>query len=271
MKLFLYRLSLTEQEQPNLFHTADRQTRAEFLRMHFSRSFSFDYRKDIKLRYEFIQEDRGIIYAALCRWASESFESDPSDPFVVSEGGQWRKSTFFLNVNDDEQVVAVENVIGVGLPNSILAGVVETVNALSDSNPFRIDAFALQKSGSFNAAVSAYPGPVTSVKFDLVVPNPIDSEGETKAALKKLRERTGAERIGERLQSDKGLKTENPYIQEIVDYAESGGGDVTAKSGQDEIYNSKKTIRSTQIPDDLRPTGSLISSLYETVVGHLKR
>lgn len=270
MKVFLYRLSLTEQEQGDLFES-QKIDRKNFLRKWFSKSFSFDYRKDTSLRYEFIQEDQGVIYSALCRWIPEQAENDPSDPFVKYEAGRWKKATFLLNTNDDEQVVAVESVVGVGLPNAILAGLVEAVNLSSYSVPYRIDAVSLPTSGSFNAAVGSYPGPITSIQFDLVVPNPIDAEGETKEALRKLRERTGADRLNEKIQSEKGLRTDSDYVQDIVDYAELGGGDITARSGTDEVYDSKKSVRSTAIPDELKPSGSPIENLFEIVSSVLKR
>lgn len=270
MKVFLYRLSLTENQQPELFER-DEVDRKSFLRRWLCRSFSFDYRKDIKLRYEFIQEDRGAIYAALCRWIPENAENDPLDPFAISEGGRWKKAAFLINLNDDEQVAAVENAVGVGLPNAILAGLVEAINAQTLGEPFKIDAFSLPKEGSFNAAVGAFPGPITAIQFDLVVPNPIDAEGETKEALRKLREKTGAERIGQRLNSEKGLKTDSSYIQEIVEYAENGGGDISAKSGGEEVYDSRKTVRSAELPDEIKPTGSKIENLFNLASEILRR
>lgn len=268
LKLFLYRLSLTEAAQLDLFEPQSAIGRKEFLLSQFKKSFAFDYRKDIKLRYSFIQEEAGIIYAALCRWTPEDAETDPSDPFVVSEGGRWRKATFLLNINDDEQVVGVESVVGVGLPNSILGGLIETINAESLGEPFRIDAFALPTSGSFNSAVGSYPGPITAIQFDLVVPNPIDAEGETKEALKRLRERTGADRIGEKLQSENGLNTAGDYIQSVVDYAEKGGGNVSAKSDGEIVYDSKNSVRSATVPDELRPAGTTIAYLF-SIVEHI--
>jgi len=273
MKVFLYRLSLTEESQLDLFEdgTSPVPSRKEFLEKVFTRSFSFDYRKDIKLRYEFIEERVGIIYSAVCRWIPENAEIDPKDPFAVAEGGRWKKAAFFLNVNDDQQVVGLEAVNGVGGPNPVLAGLVEAINEINASEPYRIDAFSLPLEGSFRAAVGAYPGPVTSLKFDLVVPNPTDAEGETREALKKLREKTGMDRLKEEYKSEKGLKTDGEYIQDIVEYTESGGGDVIASSYGDEIYNSKKTVRSADVSDELRPTGEPKRDLLHTLLELLKK
>ncbi|SLN48830.1 hypothetical protein ROJ8625_02388 [Roseivivax jejudonensis] len=268
MKLFLYRLSLTDQYAGGLFEGVYEPeiSREEFLRRRLSSSFGFDYRKGIRLRYEFIQEDRGIIAAALCRWIPETAENDPADPFAQSEGGRWKRAAVFCNISDDQQVVGLEDVNGVGTPDSILGGLVETINAFTLGEPYRIDAEALPRSGSFREAVSGFPGPITSIKFDLVVPNPPDAEKETREALKRLREETGMERRKEELSSEHGLNVDSEYINGFVQYSEEGGGNIVAKSASEEVYNSNKMVRYATISDELRPTGSPIKNLFNALI-----
>ena len=274
MKLFLFRLSLSEPDQKGLFSkiTEAQLTREEFLRRIFSVSFSFDHRKDIKLKYHFIEEVDGVIYAAICRWVSEEAETNQIDPFEKSNLGRWKKAAFLFNIKDDQQVLGIDFVNGVGRPNSVVSSLVETVNAITLGQEYRIDFFNLPTAGSFNKAVREYKGDITSVSFDLVIPNPPSVEDSTRKALRELREKTGAIKKKETLESQSGLKTESSYIQELVDYTEKGGGRTVAKSGSEEVYNSQKTARSITVSDDLRPkTTESKASLISRIAARLTK
>lgn len=204
MKLYLYRLSLTEREQLDLL-TAP-ATREEFLRKYFTRSFSFVGWGGVTLRYEFIQEDDQVIAGAICRWVSETAQADPSNPFVEVEGGRWLRSAFFFNMEDHQQVFAIESASAVGAPQAVLASLVKHINLESGGIPYNIEVAEINVKGSFSDAVRSYPGPITTLTFRFVVPNPTDVEKETREALKKLGRRTGAEEVIEKLKSSGGIK-----------------------------------------------------------------
>lgn len=275
MKLFLYRLSLTENLQVSLFDVIERdgqpEPRYQYLKRQFERDFRFEYRKGIKLRYQHTQTDGDVIAGAICRWISEDIEADPSDPFVVSERGHWEKAAFFFNIGNDEQVFGLEQNPRVGLPQSVMTQLSKTINALTESHPYKIDVFSVNTSHSFRDAVLAYPGPITSLTFDLVIPNPTDAEGKTKKALKKLRRITNGDRFKSTTTSEEGLKVDNPLTRDAAKYAEDGGGDIVAKSGSDKVYDSKKTVKVVEIEEEFRPDGSEKAGLSDATSDKLKR
>lgn len=275
MKLYLYRFSLSESTQGNLFDVIERDGRPEdrfsFLKRVFERDFRFEYRSGIKLRYQHTQSDGGLLAGAICRWISEDLEGDPTDPFVVTEGGHWEKAAFFFNLSDDQQVFGLEYNSRVGLPNSVIKQLVTTVNAVNNLEVYKIDAFSVNVDKSFRNAVLSYPGPITSLTFDLVIPNPVDGEGVTKKALKKLRKLTNGDRYKATTSSVEGLKVDNAITRDAAKYAESGGGDIKAKSGMDTVYDSRKTVKTVEIEEKYRPTGEYISGLSEGTSDKLKR
>ncbi|MGR3660752.1 MAG: hypothetical protein ACU0CA_06115 [Paracoccaceae bacterium] len=120
-------------------------------------------------------------------------------------------------------------------------------------------------------AVASYPGPVTSLTLDLVLPNPTDGEGKTKEALKRLKRKAGADRLKATVKSDDGIKTKSKLVKDAVGYAESGGGDIIAKNGAFVIYNSKSTVKIEHVDESLRPDGSKIDGLEDGLSDKLKR
>ena len=195
----------------------------------------------------------GVIYAAICRNISEVAAADKSDPFNVSKIEVWKKATFLFNIKDDQQVIGLEAANGVGKPDSVIAGLTQTLNALKNGIPYRISVSSLPEAGSFQKAISMHPGRITSITFDLVTPNPPKVDDAIRKGLKELREETGASRRKETIESNDGLHTDAEYIQERAKYTEAGGGSAVAKSGRETVYNSDKKTRSINVPNELRP------------------
>jgi hypothetical protein len=202
---------------------------------------------------------------------SESFEGDPSDPFTETEGGRWAKAAFYFNIGNDEQVIGLEFVNAIGNVQAVIKGLVEAMNARGGGNPYRIDAHSVNVKNSFKKTVARYPGPVTSLTFDLVLPNPTDGEGKTKEALKKLKKRAGADRLKATAKSDDGIKTKSTMVKDAVGYAESGGGDIIAKDGKHVIYSSKSRVKVENVGEQFRPDGTEIDGLSSGLDGKLKR
>lgn len=271
MKLYLYRISLTEQDQGGLFADRRRISRLAFLSEQFGNSFHFSPRKNISLRYQVTQQDDEIIAGAVCRWVSDDAEADPDDPFITVEGGRWLKAAFFLNIERHQQVIGIEHNNRVASPASILEGLADYLNNRTESYPYIIEIKELNKKGSFYDAVNSYPGPVTSIKFRFIVPNPPDVEREVREALRKLGKRTGADEAIEVLKSRNGLNIDSDYVNDAVDYVEDGGGDVVAKDGGNKVYDSSSYVRTTEVSDDLAPNGTPIRNLSKFVKGLLRK
>jgi hypothetical protein len=271
MKLHLYRLSLTAADYDLFSDGSSRESRVSFLSRMLSAEFDFETRKGKILRYKPTQNDDGLMSGAVCRWMPESYEGDPSDPFGETDGGRWAKASFFLNVNDDQQVVGFERVSTIGKPGAVMKGLVNELNERAGGRPYRIDVFSVNVEQSFQKAVSLYSGPVTSLSFDLVLPNPTDGEGATKEALKRLRDKVNADRAKATVVSSDGLNTTDGLVKDAVEYAETGGGDVVAKDGRHVVFSSKNTVKTVDVDDSYRPDGTEIDGLKTGLSGKLER
>jgi len=153
----------------------------------------------------------------------------------------------------------------------VVRQLVTVVNALTLGVPYKVDAFALKIEHSFQKAVRAFPGPITSLTFDLVAPNPINGEGATKLALARLRKKENVDSVKTTLKSSEGLKLETGLISGAAAYAENGGGDIQAKSGNTIVYDSALQVKSVDIPDEFRPNGDEISGISDGLSGKLTR
>lgn len=60
-------------------------------------------------------------------------------------------------------------------------------------------------------------------------------------------------------------------MRDAVEYIESGGGDVTAKDGNETIFNSKQRVRNEDVPDELTPNGTRIQGVASTLKMLLRR
>lgn len=271
MKLYLFRISLTEREQKSLLSDHSNESRTDFLRRTFSQDYSINHWSDRIAEYKFVQEDDEVIAGAVCRWLPENREDDPEDPFTRQEGGKWHKSAFFFNIENHQQVFGIEHNTKVGSPSAILAALLKRINTSEIDAKFHAEGFELKERGSFRQAVAAYPGKVTTISFKFVVPNPPNVEEETREALKKLGKITGAETSKETLYSSAGLKTDSQYIDDAVSYVEDGGGEATAKDGQRTIYKSSEQVRTVSAPETLRPRGSPLSNIAAMIKGLLRK
>jgi hypothetical protein len=131
LKIFLYRLSLTAAPADLFDDPFKTETRKEFLTRLFKGEFSFDQRKGKRLKYQHTQTDDDVISGVICRWMSESFEGDPTDPFTETEGGRWAKAAFYFNLGNDQQVFGLEYVNAIGNVQAVIKGLVEAMNVKS--------------------------------------------------------------------------------------------------------------------------------------------
>lgn len=275
MLLHLFRFSLTERREESLFDKADVRfeylPRKEWLHKWFSSQLTLDGSRNRKFSYKTTQIDGDIISGVLARWESETIEGDPHDPFKIVEGGHWEKSSFFFNVGNDEQVFGIEYNVNVGKPSALVKLLTKKINETTGQNGYKVDAFSMNIENNFWSEISKHPGSITSLTFDLVIPNPIDGEGATKKGLMKLRRKFNGDHYKSTLSNSEGLKLDHPIIRDAEAYSAKGGGDTIAKDGKNIVYDSRKSGKTIEVDDDFKPTGQPITGLSDEVAGKLKR
>lgn len=276
MLLHLYRLSLSERHEPNLFEDGDERfrlpERIDYLFKWFGEAFSYEPRKDVSLRYIPTQIDDTVIAGVVARQISELKHSDEDDPFKEVEGIEWETANLFLNVGDDEQVMGVEvNRKVASKSGTLVQGLVAAINEISKPGGYKIDVFPVHDGEEFWSAVTDYDGPITSLTFDLVVPNPPDTKSPTKEALRKLQEKLNTRSVKETYSNQDGLDLQNEFVADRETYAASGGGDVVAKSGAETVFSSKDSVKKMEVDDDLRASGEPRDGLADSLKDRLKR
>lgn len=223
------------------------------------------------LRFEVSQVDDHIVAGVIGRWVSETIEADPSNIWATTDQDHWEKSAIFVNLDPHEQVVGIEYNRRVGKPSSMLKYLLIAANEASVTSGFKMDGFSITAESGFMAAVTSHPAPITTITFDLVVPNPTDAAGATSRALKRLKKRMNADRLKNTMSNKEGLNVSDPLIRDAADYAAHGGGDAIAKSDKDVVYDSRVNTSVVDIPEEIRPSGEEVGGLSEMLSGILKR
>lgn len=275
MKIYLFRLSLSERGGPSLFEQADERfskpSRTDFLAELFGKEWDFLGRGGKRLKYGFSQRDGEIISGVVGRWVTEEKEGDPADLWTTVEQNHWEKAALFLNLNPHQQVIGLEWKSSVGRPASLLKSLVTFLNETTSPSAYKIEFFAVSSRAEFWTAVNKYPAPITSLALDLVIPNPSDASGATARALKRLRKRLNADRYKGKATNKDGLNVNDSLVKDAVQYVAAGGGEIVAKSDDHIVYDSKDYVATVEIDETARPTGNVIERLASMLADKLKR
>lgn len=273
MKLPLYRFSLTEVDQLDCFDD-EPKSREAFFKEWFTNPFEFKSHGDITILYRPTQVDKTIITGCFARRTNKLIDCDPSDPFAKKEGIHWDLAAFFLNIGNDEQVIALEHKNGVGKPSSLLNGLVNHLNDKTSLNAYVLSFYSVNNEGKFLETMKSHhakDGKITSITFDMVVPNPANISSPTKDALKNLKEKLNAEKVSETVSNPDGLNLDNNEVKDRESYIQTGGGDIVAKDGSSVVYNSKDQQKHIEIDDEFYPDDSKKAGLFANLVKRLKR
>lgn len=276
MILHLYRLSLSPRKEPTLFDGNDerfkRHSREEHLKLFFGSNLDYYPKKNSSLKYIATDIEETIITGVIARQINEVKRSDADDPFREVEGIEWETANLFLNIGEDEQVIGVEvNRKISARSRTIIQDLVRAINDKSPEGSYKIDVFPMHSGDEFWEKVSDYGGQITSLSFDLVVPNPPDATSATKEALRNLQEELNLRRVKETYENPEGLDLQNSFVKGREKYASSGGGDVKAKSGKETVYDSKDKVRKVYVDDDFKATGKPRYGLAELFKSVLRR
>ena len=273
MKFPLYRFSLTKVSQLDLVDEA-LQSREDFLKEWFTNPLEFKSHGNITIKYHPLQTDQTIITGCFARRTDTLIDCDPADPYAQEDGIHWEKAAYFLNIGNDEQVIALEHKNGVGKPSSLLNGLINHLNDKTNRNAYVLNVHSINNKDEFWNAVKSHcakDGKITSITFDMVVPNPPDVTSPTKDALKKLKEQFNAKSVKETVSNPNGLRLDNDEVKHREAYIQTGGGEVIAKDGGTTIYNSKNKQKQIEIDDKLYPDGDKKSGLFANLSKLLKR
>lgn len=270
MKLFLHRLSLSEKSfQSNIFDyipsdegqgMRQAKTRIDWLFEVFGNEETFVYnaagQAAAEFRYICCQIEGDVIAGVIAKRKTAVGHYNINDPLAEEARDEWATVNVFLNLGDDEQVIAIENNLAVtSSPMKTLSDFIRAINVENaDQDGYKFDVFPILNEATFWDAIAKYPGKVRTLKIDLVVPNPEPSASTTAEELEQLRRSLNLQRKTEVYQSDDGLELNNDMIREREEYVRRGRGSLEAKDGNTLIFSSEKSTNAVEVSEETRIT-----------------
>ena len=270
MKLFLHRLSLSEKLfQSDIFDYApssegqemrSAKSRTDWLFEVFGSEQAFVYnapgQASAEFRYICCQIEDSVIAGVVAKRKTAVGHFDRNDPLAEEAREEWATVNVFLNLGDDEQVIAIENNLALtSSPMKTLSDLIRAINEKNaDVDGYKFDVFPVLNDATFWEAIERYPGKVRTLEIDLVVPNPEPSASITAEELEQLRKTMNLQRKTEVYQSDDGLELNNDMIRERAEYVRRGRGALKAKDGKTLIFSSEKSTKAVEVDEETRIT-----------------
>lgn len=178
-----------------MFGRVPMPSRYDFLKSRFTEQMDYEPRKNIFMGFFPTQTDGHVLSGVVAKRSPVNVSRSEANPFDESAGMAWERTAFFLNLDDDEQVLGVtDNKKVASRPAVLVSKLVQAFNEAAPSAPYKIDVFSLGHERKFWESVDLHNGKVTSLTFDLVVPNPPDTESPTKKALDELKRKIKAKK-----------------------------------------------------------------------------
>lgn len=277
MKLYLHRLSLTEKEfQRNIFEYSDSNgemplpmSRLDWLFAVFGSEKPIVYypkgHPGTEFRFICSQIENTIVAGVVAKRKQAVGKYNIEDPLDEQTREEWETCDLFFNLGDDEQVVGIEqNTRVASSPLKVLSDLVEAINNQNaETGSFSIDVFSLHNELSFWEAIEGHGGKVTSLRVDMVVPNPEPSASTTAEEMEELQKAMNLRKKTEIYSSEEGLVVDTPAMRDKEKYISRGHGAITAKNGSDVVFSSENSPTVESISDEFRisqdkkPTGLL--------------
>ncbi len=248
MRLDLIRLVLNPES--NLFGFAG--NREEWLRLAFSDPFAFTHRKQL---YHYVpvhpdpQATESILSGRVGREISVRENEPPEAGLETVTRDAWTAARVFIDPrsHEDGQKVAFE-ATSVGVPLSVLRSLVEHVNKRVDVS-YRIVPNPILSADSFREFLRSHPTDVVLVQFTLNAPNMFSDKSNVDEEMRAARDKLKAKKARITLASDQGMTLENPIIHQLAEYAAQGGGEIKAKTADNDGFSSRSKIENVNIDE----------------------
>ncbi|MET3602201.1 hypothetical protein [Martelella mangrovi] len=249
MRVFLFRFSLKQRQQRELFERTDSQgqeyTRETWLREKFSKEFKFVHRSNEFFFVPEASEITGIPTRLIVGWVARNRamkeRTAPWDGLDPTEHESWQAALIMIDPTDhaDGQKVAMESRPEVGnKPEAILASLAKHISDESPNGPFAVSAFPITIARSFMSFVEENKDKISSITYDVAVPNMFNGTDDFSEEMRNLRDNANISRVKTNLSSEGVITTEGTHLAEIAVHAEQGGGNIKARTIDDKTYNS---------------------------------
>lgn len=214
-------------------------SREEWIRSIFSEAFSFAHTNKT---FHWVPhgDQSDMILGTVERKKLRTQHRAPEEGAAEFDGEEWQGSIIIIDPvhRKDGQKLAFERDRDVGQPNAILDSIVSHFNKQQE-HPYTIVVKSLFDADTFRAFARRHGEVVKYVNFNFVVPNMFfGASTSVDQGLRRIGESTNAQTVDLRLQSEEGVKTDSPDVQDALKYAEAGNASVTAKAMNGDLYSS---------------------------------
>jgi hypothetical protein len=259
MDLYLFRLSLKERQQQDLFAKfgEPRMPREDWIREFFSERREFVHSKN---QLVFVPEAPGpsfppnLIAGWIARPKVLQEWTPPDEGLIPTHHESWRVALILIDPteHEDGQKVALEQHDDIGGAHPVVKSL---VRAMSERGPYSVEVFPIIQESSFWRFAEKHSYQIKSLTFDVAVPNMFDGPDDFASELRKLRDKNNAHTVRTTLTSDGSLDTKAENIAPIIDYTEKGAGAIRAKAVDGTPYNSRDHAKRVKLDIDRKETG----------------
>lgn len=198
MRFDLFRLSLRERRQKDLFAEIDHMTRDEWIRALFSSRVTFSHH-GVDFVYVPVGEDSsgGYIFGKIGRRVSEIEYTAPEDGYQEYVHDAWKAADLVVDpyAHEDGQKVAIQFHSDVGRPGSLAPKLVEALEEAQELKHFLTSIHPITNSEAFWSFVARNEGKITKIRFELEVPNMFGAEDEYEREMREFREKEKAQKV----------------------------------------------------------------------------
>jgi hypothetical protein len=127
----------------------------------------------------------------------------------------------------------------VGDPKSVFVGLIKHINEANINSRFSVDAQPIFDPTTFWDFAKTNAGKITTLTFEFTAPNGLFSSSESIAdELKEARKRINADKIINTFKNQAGLNTDSQPVKDAVNYAQTGSGEIRARTNDKKRYSS---------------------------------
>lgn len=251
-KFELFRLSLIPRPQRDLIEGKD-PTREEYLRNIFTKGFVFNHRGN---GFHYVpsesQSSGKILLGRIGRNIETEENLSPEEGLAEYTRSGWKACVIVIDPahHEDGQKVALEVDKAVGSPISLISSLAQHINESNPHSAYNVEISPIFDAISFWHFADKNKGQVTSLNFEFIAPNMFGGSDSITEELRNFRNIEKAQKVSIGISSNDGIDTTTEKVKESVDYAQRGGGKITARAKKNKRYNSTKKAKHVTIKSD---------------------
>lgn len=234
LRFDLFRLSLRQRHQEDLFVSVERMGREDWIRTLFSKRVEFSH-YGAELIYVPIKgnsSDRYVL-GKIGREVSGLEYTGPEDGYQEYIRDTWKATMFVVDPTDHEdgQKVAIQFHSEFGKPNALAPRLLIALEEAQELKHFLTAIHPITSSEAFWSFVNRNEGKITKIRFELEVPNMFGAEDEYEREMREFREKEKAQKVVIEIKNPDGVDPHTERVRFTANKAMSQGtGKVTAKA-----------------------------------------